>query len=50
MSGALWIVRLPAAGEGYAGDSLQVGEELNFVPGAEERGDGVALSVADFEG
>jgi len=38
------------AGEGDAGDALEIVEEGDVGPIGEELGDGVALAVADFEG
>ena len=38
------------AGEGYAGDLLQVVDEADGFPVGEESGDFVALALADFEG
>src|ERR1039458_1373258 len=38
------------AGEGYAGDVLQVVEEAELVPVGQERGDGFAPVVADLKG
>ena len=38
------------AGEGDAGDLLEVVDEAEGVPVGEEGGDGVALVVAEFEG
>ena len=43
-------VALGLAGEGDAGDLLEVGEEADGVPVGEEGGKGVALVVAEFEG
>ena len=39
-----------AAGEGDAGDVLEVVDEGDIVPILQQRGDGVALAVADLEG
>ena len=38
------------AGEGDARDLLQVVEEAEFVPAGQQRGDDIALPVADLEG
>lgn len=41
---------LRPAGEGDAGDALEVGDEADGVPAGEESCDSVALAVADLEG
>ncbi len=41
--------KLRFAGEGYAGDLLQVVDEVDGFPVGEKVGEGVALIVADFE-
>ena len=44
------LLGLGFAGEGDAGDALEVGEEFDGVPGSEEGGEGVALAEAELEG
>jgi hypothetical protein len=41
---------LGATGQGYAGDLLEVLEELDLAPPGQERGDTVLLAVADLQG
>jgi hypothetical protein len=38
------------SGEGYTGDILKIIDKRKVVPRLEQRGDGVLLIVADFEG
>ncbi len=46
----LEVRQVGLVGEGDAGDALEVWEELDGVPGGKERGEGVALAEAEFQG